>query len=180
MIVDTDPKSMATRLRSRLAADGTQITHSQALEIVAAQLGYRDWNTYRAAPRSAPAHVTVPIVRTFPGEQARRFYIDFLGFTIDWEHRFGDGMPLYQQVTREGCVLHLSEHHGDATSGSAVRIEIANVQQLQRELAANPLFPLRIGLDNQPWGSDLTVPDPFGNRIIFHTPTTPTEAARPS
>ncbi|MEO6958125.1 MAG: glyoxalase superfamily protein [Antricoccus sp.] len=108
MFLETDPKFMASRLQARLAASGTPITHSQALELVAAQLGYRDWNTCRAAPRSAPAPVTVPIVRTFPGEQARRFYVEFLGFTVDWEHRFGDGMPLYQQVSREGCVLHLS------------------------------------------------------------------------
>jgi glyoxalase superfamily protein len=177
MIVDTDPKSMASRLRVRLAANGTEITQSQALEIVAAQLGYRDWNTCVAAPRSAKAPITIPILRTFPGEEARRFYISFLGFTVDWEHRFGDGMPLYQQVTRQGCVLHLSEHHGDATPGSAVRIEVPDVRRLQRELAKSPVYPLRIGLDSEPWGEDLTVPDPFGNRINFHTPRQTTDEA---
>jgi len=30
---------------------------------------------------------------------------------------------------------------------------------------------LRIGLDQASGGEDLTVPDPFENRIIFHTPT---------
>lgn len=171
MIVDTDPKSMASRLRTRLAANGTEITHSQALEFVAAQLGYRDWNTCAAAvTTSVPAPITIPILRTFPGEEARRFYVSFLGFTVDWEHRFGDGMPLYQQVSRAGCVLHLSEHHGDATPGSAVRVEIPDVRRFQRELAESEVYPLRIGLDSEPWGDDLTVPDPFGNRITFHTP----------
>jgi uncharacterized glyoxalase superfamily protein PhnB len=172
MIVDIDPKSMASRLRKRLAVNGAEITHGQALELVAAQLGYRDWNTCAAAPETAPAPVTVSILRTFPGPEARRFYVDFLGFTVDWEHRFGEGMPLYQQVSREGCVLHLSEHHGDATPGSAVRIEISDVRRLQRELAESSVYPLRIGFDRQPWGDDLAVPDPFGNRIIFHTPRT--------
>lgn len=50
MMIDTDAKSMASRLRTRLAAQGVHITRSQALELVAAQLGYRDWNTYVAAP----------------------------------------------------------------------------------------------------------------------------------
>jgi len=176
MIVDTDPKSMASRLRSRLAANGMEITHSQALELVAAQLGYRDWNTCAAAARSAPDPVTVPILRTFPGEEAWRFYVSFLGFTVDWEHRFGEGMPLYQQVSRGSCVLHLSEHHGDATPGSAVRIEIPDVRRLQRELVESTVYPLRIGLDSAPWGDDLAVPDPFGNRIIFHTARTTTAA----
>jgi catechol 2,3-dioxygenase-like lactoylglutathione lyase family enzyme len=170
MMANTDPKSLASRLRTRLAADGTQISRAQALEIVAAQLGYRDWNTCAAAAVSAPPPETVPILRTFPGEEARRFYVAFLGFAVDWEHRFGEGMPLYQQVSRAGCVLHLSEHHGDATPGSAVRIEIPDAQRLQRELARSAIYPLRIGLQSQPWGDELAVPDPFGNRIIFHTP----------
>lgn len=179
MIVNTEPKAMASRLQDRLAAKGTKITHSQALELVAAQLGYRDWNTCAAAPNSVPAPIVIPILRTFPGEQARRFYVDFLGFTVDWDHRFGEGMPMYQQVSREGCVLHLSEHHGDATPGSAVRIEISDVRRLQRELAESPVYPLRIGLDSESWGDDLAVPDPFGNRIIFHTPRpTPDKANR--
>lgn len=170
MNVVTEPESMASRLRRRLAAEGTQITRSEALEIVAAQLGYRDWDTCAAAERPVPPPVTIPILRTFPGKEARSFYIEFLGFTVDWEHRFGEGMPLYQQVSREGCVLHLSEHHGDATPGSAVRIAISDVRALQRKLADSPVYPLRIGLDSERWGDDLMVPDPFGNRIIFHTP----------
>lgn len=83
MVVPTEPKSMASRPRERLAANGTEITHSQALEIVAAQLGYRDWNTCAAAPTSGPEPITIPILRTFPGEEARPFYLDFLGFTLD-------------------------------------------------------------------------------------------------
>lgn len=179
MIVDADPKAMASRLRTRLAANRIEVTHSQALELVAAQLGYRDWNTCAAAPKAAPAPVTIPILRTFPGEEARRFYVDFLDFTVDWEHRFGEGMPLYQQVSRDGCVLHLSEHHGDATPGSAVRIQIADVRRLQRELVESTVYPLRIGLDSEPWGDDLAVPDPFGNRIIFYTPRTSIDASLP-
>ncbi len=116
--------------------------------------------------------VTVPILRTFPGDEARRFYLEFLGFALDWEHRFADGLPLYQQVSREGCVLHLSEHHGDATPGSAVRIEVGDVRALQRRLADSDVYPLKIGLSHEDWGDDLVVPDPFGNRLIFHSPRT--------
>lgn len=177
MSINIDPKSMASRLRTCLATNGTEISHSRALEIVATQLGYRDWNTCAAAHTQPQGPITIPILRTFPGEEARRFYIDFLGFKLDWEHRFGEGMPLYQQVSRQACILHLSEHHGDATPGSAVRIEITDVRRLQRELAESPIYPLRIGVDSEPWGDDLTVPDPFGNRIIFHTPRPPTHNA---
>jgi catechol 2,3-dioxygenase-like lactoylglutathione lyase family enzyme len=170
MSVPTDPKAMAVRLRESLAADGVELRQSRALELVASQLGFRDWNTCVAAQAAPAAPVTVPILRTFPGSEARRFYVDFLGFRVDWEHRFEGGMPLYQQVSRDGCVLHLSEHHGDGTPGAGVRIRVRDVVALQRDLEASPVYPLRIGLSHEEWGDDLTVPDPFGNRLTFHTP----------
>lgn len=158
---------MATRLRRALAATGAEIRHAQALELVAQQLGHRDWNTLVAsAPQPSPV-VTIPVLRTFRGPEADRFYLDFLGFDVDWEHRFEPGLPLYRQVSREGCVLHLSEHHGDATPGSKVRIEVTDVASLQRRLAQSPLYPLRSGIEEAEWGADLEVPDPFGNRLVF-------------
>lgn len=41
---------------------------------------------------------------------AKEFYVDFLGFKVDWEHRFDDNAQLYMQVSRSGARLHLSEH----------------------------------------------------------------------
>src|SRR5687768_18025800 len=61
---------------------------------------------------------TTPILRIFDEAKAREFYVDFLGFKVDWEHRFEAGLPLYMQVSRDQCILHLSEHHGDCSPGS--------------------------------------------------------------
>lgn len=41
-------KDQAKRLRSRLQAGGEAIGHSRALELIAAQYGYNDWNTLHA------------------------------------------------------------------------------------------------------------------------------------
>ncbi|MEM6436951.1 MAG: glyoxalase superfamily protein, partial [Cyanobacteria bacterium P01_D01_bin.115] len=38
---------------------------------------------------------TTPILRIFDEAKAKEFYVDFLGFQVDWEHRFQPGMPLY-------------------------------------------------------------------------------------
>ena len=43
-----DAKSRAKALRSALAAMGTPITHTRALELVAHENGARDWNTLQA------------------------------------------------------------------------------------------------------------------------------------
>lgn len=32
----------------------------------------------------------IPLLRIFSVEKAKEFYVGFLGFTIDWEHRFDD------------------------------------------------------------------------------------------
>uniref|UniRef100_UPI0037536C81 glyoxalase superfamily protein n=1 Tax=Polaromonas sp. TaxID=1869339 RepID=UPI0037536C81 len=66
---------------------------------------------------------TTPLLRIFDEHRAREFYLDFLGFKVDWAHRFEPGLPLYLQVSKGGCVLHLSEHHGDCSPGAALRIE---------------------------------------------------------
>ena len=58
----------------------------------------------------------IPVLRMFSIEKAKEFYVGFLGFTIDWEHRFEDGLPIYMQVSRGNVVLHLSEHHGDGSA----------------------------------------------------------------
>jgi len=64
---------------------------------------------------------TIPILRIFSVEKAKEFYVDYLGFSVDWEHHFEENTPAYLQVSRDGLLLHLSEHHGDCCPGSAVR-----------------------------------------------------------
>src|SRR6266850_539584 len=50
---------------------------------------------------------TTPILRIFDEAKAKEFYVEFLGFKVDWEHRFEPGLPLYMQVSKDECVLHL-------------------------------------------------------------------------
>ncbi|MGH8861818.1 MAG: GNAT family N-acetyltransferase [Jatrophihabitantaceae bacterium] len=49
-----DPKVMARSLRSQLHARGLELTHGECLDIVAQQLGHRDWNVL-SARHSLPA-----------------------------------------------------------------------------------------------------------------------------
>lgn len=115
---------------------------------------------------------TVPILRIFSVDKAREFYLDFLGFTWDWEHRFGENFPLYAQVSRAGLVLHLSEHHGDACPGSAALIYMTGVEAYHQEVTARDYRYYKPGLEDAPWGArTMTVKDPFGNRLVFAEPT---------
>jgi catechol 2,3-dioxygenase-like lactoylglutathione lyase family enzyme len=120
-------------------------------------------------PEPAPTGPAVPILRIFDRAKAREFYVDFLGFTVDWEHG-GDGSPLYTQVSRGGTVLHLSEHHGDASPGGAALIGTSDVAALQRELREQHYAYARPGVRDEEWGRVLVVIDPFHNRLVFHQP----------
>lgn len=111
---------------------------------------------------------TTPILRIFDEAKAREFYVDFLGFRVDWQHRFGDNFPLYLQVSRDGCILHLSEHHGDCSPGSAVRIETEAIDDLHKELHARDYKYMKPHVEEAAWGDRvMSVLDPFGNRLTF-------------
>jgi catechol 2,3-dioxygenase-like lactoylglutathione lyase family enzyme len=111
----------------------------------------------------------IPLLRIFSVEKAREFYLDYLGFAVDWEHRFELQAPLYMQVSRHGLVLHLTEHHGDCCPGATVFVRATGLLGLHAELQSRNYPYLRPGIEHAPWGADvLEVMDPFGNRLRFN------------
>ncbi len=111
----------------------------------------------------------IPLLRMFDVAKAREFYIDWLGFKVDWEHRFEPALPLYLQVSREGLVLHLTEHHGDASPGAKTFIRCKGLEAFHTEISAQNYSYNRPGLEGTP-GDSLTVEviDPFFNKLVFH------------
>ncbi len=122
----------------------------------------------------------VPILRILDEAKAREFYVDFLGFAIDWEHRFAADLPLYLQVSRDGCVIHLSEHYGDCNPGGALRIETGDVAGLHRELSQKRYKYARPDVESTPWHTqEICLTDPFGNRLIFFAPASGSAVPEP-
>jgi catechol 2,3-dioxygenase-like lactoylglutathione lyase family enzyme len=190
-----DAKTAARALRRTLAATDVSITHSRALEIVAAQLGFADWNTAfarlpagpsagpEAAPPAGPSAAppgpgptdfgcAVPVLRVQDEARAREFYVDYLGFGVEWQHRFEPGLPLYLRIRRGQAVLDLSEHHGDGTPGTVVWVPVASADGLHAELSRRPHARLRPGIDRDaPGGPTIELVDPFGNVLRLCEPT---------
>jgi uncharacterized glyoxalase superfamily protein PhnB len=111
---------------------------------------------------------TTPILRMFDIRKAREFYLDFLGFELDFEHRFEPDLPLYMGISLGSVVLHLSEHHGDCAPGAKVMIETTGLADYQAGLLAKRYGYARPGLIQQPWGATtMTVTDPFYNWLVF-------------
>jgi catechol 2,3-dioxygenase-like lactoylglutathione lyase family enzyme len=109
---------------------------------------------------------TIPILRIFDVEKAKAFYLDYLGFRPDWEHRFEPGLPLYMQISRGAFVLHLSEHHGDATPGATVFLRVRGLEAFHAELSQKDYRYQRPGIEIAPWKAKvMELTDPFGNRL---------------
>ena len=113
----------------------------------------------------------VPVLRSFDESRAKAFYLEFLGFEQIFEHRFDSAAPLYMGVRLGACVLHLSEHYGDATPGAAIRISVDDVSGYIAKLRAKAFANARPGEpEDTPWGTrEITIQDPASNRLTFFT-----------
>ena len=109
-----------------------------------------------------------PVLRIFDNRLAKAFYIDWLAFHLDWEHRPEGGGPAIMEVSRGNATLQLSEHYGDGSPATKQLIEVDDVNALSRELHERPNSYMKSGVKARDWGARiLAVLDPFGNRVVF-------------
>lgn len=187
-----EAKTMAKALRSELRArQGLDLTHSECLEVVARQFGFDNWNILAARiekegrsrivprfysdgldigdPRRATT-TTIPILRVSAEAPALAYYVDFLGFTLDFGGPAGGpaGGPFFGQVIRADTTLQLMEEPG-RRAGTVVAVNLDGVDALHAELAG------RRGdvpdVEEVFWGYRiLFLTDPFGNEMRFCEP----------
>lgn len=74
---------------------------------------------------------------------------------------------IYADLQRE-CKVHLSEHYGDSSPGTTIRIEMTGISMSHKELIEKKYKYARPCLENTPWESvECKINDPFGNKIVF-------------
>jgi len=79
------------------------------------------------------------------------------------------------QVSRGDLVLHLSEHHGDSSPGSAVFVEMTGIEEFHREISSKKYRFMRPGIEDTFYGARAVgVIDPFSNRLRFNEFKKPT------
>jgi len=111
----------------------------------------------------------IPVLRIFDYEKAIAFYVNWLGFKVDWQHTFEENSPVYMQVSREGITLHLSEHHGDSTPGSRICIECTGLKKYHESLIEKKYKNNKPGFEKSFYGTwYMEVIDPFGNRLTWN------------
>jgi catechol 2,3-dioxygenase-like lactoylglutathione lyase family enzyme len=111
----------------------------------------------------------IPVLRMFNVDMAKAFYVDWLGFRLDWAHEYGPTFPKYLQVSRGAAILHLTEHYGDCSPGAKLIIHIDDIEALHAELATRPNPHMRPDMTVADWNAKvMEVRDPFGNRLLFN------------
>jgi len=98
----------------------------------------------------------VPIFHVKDGQETAKWYAR-LGFTVEGEHRFAPGMPLYLFLRRGPNALHLSEHKGDARANTLVYLYVNEVDTIAAEFDTD--------VKDQPWAREVQLTDPDGNRL---------------
>jgi catechol 2,3-dioxygenase-like lactoylglutathione lyase family enzyme len=117
----------------------------------------------------------LPILRMYDVAATLRFYVEYLGCSLDWQDGEGD-RPIYLQVSRGALRLHLSSHVDDGTPGTAVLVVASGIEELRAELGARGYPYLNPGIEDGPGsGRTLQLIDPASNRIRFFEPGAPSE-----
>ena len=113
----------------------------------------------------------VPVLRMLDVPTTHEFYLDYLGFTVEWEHRFAPGMPLYTRIHRDHLVIDLSEHAGDGTPGSGIWVPVTDLHALHHELSTKNRPGRQPTIDDHaPGGPTMALMDPSTNVIRFCQP----------
>ena len=109
----------------------------------------------------------IPQLRITSARRSLAFYVDGLGFTVDWEHRFEPGFPLFMQLTRLGQTIFLTEHTGDCEVGGAVYFVVPDVDRCFAEFSGRGILLAEPPTDTS-WGTrEMVVRDPDGNHLRF-------------
>ncbi len=108
----------------------------------------------------------IPTFRILDYEKSIQFYVDFLGFNIDWEHRFGETEPVYMQVSKNGLTLHLTENERFQTE-VIVFVKTKGIDSYYLEISKkDPSVPK---VSSTPWQTkQMEIEDPFGNLLRFN------------
>ena len=83
----------------------------------------------KALHRGFEIRSSIPVLRMLDEAKAKAFYLDYLGFEVDWEGRFNPTAPLYLQRHLGEAVIHLNGHAQEDAPMSRVNIPVVGLEK---------------------------------------------------
>lgn len=117
-----------------------------------------------------PEQRVVPALRITDYERSKAYYVEMLGFAVEWEHRFEPGFPVFMSVVRDGMQLYLTQHSGDCQVGGLVHFLISDVDARYREFRERGA-KVAEAPNNDLGFRNMTIIDPDGNQLRFMEPS---------
>ena len=117
-----------------------------------------------------PGQRVIPTFRITSEPRSKACYLDRLGFSLEWEHRFEPNFPVFLSIARDGMQLYLSEHAGDCQVGGLVHFLIEDVDAWCGEFQERGV-PITEAPNNDLGFRNMTVTDPDGNQLRFMEPS---------
>ena len=115
----------------------------------------------------------IPQLRMTNAERTQAFYLEQLGFNVDWQHQFEPGLPLFLQISRAGQTIFLTGHAGDCQPGGAVYFWVPDADACYTAFTSKGVQPTK-AIEDMPWGvREFLLTDPDGNHLRFGTHLTP-------
>jgi catechol 2,3-dioxygenase-like lactoylglutathione lyase family enzyme len=103
----------------------------------------------------------IPILRVADAARSIEWYGQ-LGFSVEWIHRFDEHLPAFVSLSRGHGRIYLSEHEGDASADTLLYVRHGDLDRVARALG--------VEITDNPWGRDIEVRDPDGNRLRIGEP----------
>ncbi|GLC89681.1 glyoxalase superfamily protein [Lysinibacillus piscis] len=76
----------------------------------------------------------IPAFRITDYTKSKAFYVEGMGFQVDWEHRFEPHFPIFAQITKDEMTIYLTEHTGDCQTGGLIHLFVTDVDKWYEEL----------------------------------------------
>ena len=124
-----------------------------------------------AEPPAREVECVVPILRARSLEVSLRYYVDVLGFQVEWG---GDEGSTMASVGRDGCSIMLCEG-AQGQPGTWVWIGVEDIRPLYHLLSRRGAI-IRQKPEHRPWAYEMQVEDPDGHVLRFGSE--PLEEAR--
>lgn len=168
-LLQNHPKYSVATAQQILAAPPplADVQHALALDY-----GFDDWPQLKQVVEAMTAAATpklrsiTPVLRMDSSADAIAHYVDWLGFTLDWEWREAPGQPAIIAISRDGITLMLNEAAADIGPAS-LHIKVYDLDALAASW--NERRPgsakVRIGLPYE--FPNLPITDSVGNTLVF-------------
>lgn len=116
-------------------------------------------------------HKVIPILKVFDVIRAKEFYVDVMGFKVEWERGSDEKSNIYMILSYEHILLYFTAYDDEVASVSSVFIEFSGLKEYHEFLMERKVGYLFADPNMTPWKSlSMEVIDPFGNKLLFCEP----------